>query len=141
MPSRRGIATIEFALLTLLLLLLVAGVLDYTMLLRTTIAVADAARAGAQYGSLSATHATDLNGMKAAASAAAPDIGAVTPTAAEVCQCSDGSTVYCTGGSCSSGPVRIYAQVTVQAICGNLFSYAPLPFSGAVSATAKMRAQ
>jgi Flp pilus assembly protein TadG len=141
MRSRRGIATIEFALIAPLLLLLVAGVLDYTMLMRTAIAVADAARAGAQYGSLSSANASNTAGMQSAAINAAPDINGLTVTAVKVCQCSDGSTVNCSGGTCTTGPVRIYAQVTVQATCSAIFSYLQLPFTGVVVSKASMRAQ
>lgn len=141
MHSRRGTATVEFALIAPLLLLLLAGVLDYTMLLRTAIAVADAARAGAQFGSLSAANAGNLAGMQAAAVNAAPDISGLTATAAQTCQCSDGSTVTCGSGTCAMGPVRTYVQVTVQATASRVFSYSQLPFSGAVSVKASMRAQ
>ena len=47
-------ALVEFALTAPLLLLLMAGVLNYGIALRTAVAVSDAARAGAQYGSMSA---------------------------------------------------------------------------------------
>ena len=48
--SRRAIATVEFALSAPLLLIMLAGTLDFAMLLRTAACVADAARSGAQYG-------------------------------------------------------------------------------------------
>jgi len=110
------------------------------MLLRTAISVADAARAGAQYGSLSAANASNTAGMQSAALNAAPDITGLTATAAKVCQCSDGSTINCSG-TCASGPVQVYVQVTAQATCSAIFSYAPLPFGGVVVSTASMRAQ
>ena len=141
MTLRRGTATIEFALILPLLLLLVAGVLDYTLLLRAAIAVADAARAGATFGSLSATNASNTSGKQTAALNAAPDITGLTATAAKVCKCSSGSIVNCSGGTCSTGPVRVYAQVTAQVTCGAIFSNSQLPFSGVVSSTASMRAQ
>jgi Flp pilus assembly protein TadG len=141
MTSRRGIATIEFALVAPLLLLLVAAVVDYTLLLRAAIAMGDAARAGAQYGSVSTANAANISGMQAAALSAAPDITGLSATAAKVCQCSDGTTINCSGGTCQSGPVRIYAQVTVQTTFSPIFSYPQLPFAGGVIATATMRAQ
>lgn len=141
MRSRRGTATIEFALILPLLLLLVAGVLDYTLALRAAIGVADAARAGAQFGSLTSSNATNIAGMQTAASNAAPDVRGLTVTASTACQCSDGSSVNCSGGSCASGPVRTYVKVTAQATCSPIFSYIPLPFIGTVSASAAMRAQ
>jgi Flp pilus assembly protein TadG len=141
MPPRRGIAIIEFALVMPLMFFLVAAVVDYTLLMRAAIAVGDAARAGAQFGSLSATNAANISGIQTAALNAAPDINRLTATAAKVCQCSNGTTVNCSGGTCPSGPVRIYVQVTVKTTVNAAFSYPKLGYTGAVVATATMRAQ
>ncbi|HEX3744171.1 MAG TPA: TadE/TadG family type IV pilus assembly protein [Bryobacteraceae bacterium] len=138
---RRGIATVEFALIAPLILLMVAAVLDYTMLMRAAIAVGDAARAGAQFGSISTANASNTSGMQSAAIGAAPDINGISATAAKVCSCSNGSTVNCSGGTCASGPVRTYVQVTVQTNISPIFSYSRLGYTGAVVATATMRAQ
>ena len=141
MPSRRGMATVEFALIAPLLLLLLASVVDYTMLMRAATAVADAARAGAQYGSLSATNASNLAGMQTAAANAAPDINGLQTSAAKVCKCSDGTTVNCAGGTCSTGPVRTYVQVAAWVNFTPIFSYSQVPFGGSVLSTVSMRAQ
>jgi Flp pilus assembly protein TadG len=135
----RGAAIVEFALTAPLLLLLLAGVLDFSMALRTAASVADAARAGAQYGSRSPANAADAAGIRAAAVNAAPGIAGVSATAAESCQCSGGGAVSCTG-SCAGG-MQIYIQVTAQATAPTVFLYSELPYSGAVTATATMRAQ
>lgn len=137
---RRGTAVVEFALAAPLLLLLLAGVLDFAMALRTATAVADAARVGAQYGSSSAANSSDTTGMRAAALAAAPGINGMSASAVKTCQCSDGSSVSC-AGSCASGSVEIYVKVTTQATAVTVFHYAGLPFSGAVASTAVMRAR
>jgi Flp pilus assembly protein TadG len=137
MSKKRGTAMVEFAVMLPLILLLLAGVLDYTLVMRTAISVADAARAGAQYGSLSAANAADTAGMQSAALHAAPDVHGLTATAVKACKCSDGAT----GGSCASGPVRVYAQVTASATATPIFSYSQVPFAGAVSTTVCMRAQ
>jgi Flp pilus assembly protein TadG len=141
MPSRRGIATVEFALITPLLLLLVAAVVDYTLLMRAAIAVGDAARAGAEFGSISVANSSNVSGMQTAALNAAPDISGLTAAAAQVCSCSNGNTVNCSGGTCPSGPVRKYAQVTVKTTVSAMFTYPSLGYTGAVIATATMRAQ
>src|SRR5690349_2393404 len=114
MRRRTGSAMIEFALLAPLLLLLLAGVLDYSMALRTAMAVSDAARAGAHYGSLSVANSNDIAGMQAAALDSAPNVTGMTATAARSCKCSNGSAVSCTG-SCGGGSMRIYVEVTTQA--------------------------
>jgi Flp pilus assembly protein TadG len=141
MRPRRGIAVIEFALVMPVLFFLVAAVVDYTLLMRAAIAVGDAARAGAQYGSLNIANAANTSAIQAAAVNAAPDIPGLTATAAKVCQCSNGSTINCSGGTCPSGPVRTYVQVTVKTTVNPLFSYPNLGYTGAVVATATMRAQ
>jgi Flp pilus assembly protein TadG len=136
---RRGSALVEFALTAPALLLLLAGVLDYSMLLRTAASVADAARAGAQYGSASTANATDATGIRAAAIAASPGITGLTATVVRSCQCSGGGAVEC-GGSCAGGMI-VNVAVTAQATAPTVMNYGPLPYSGLVSCTARMRAQ
>jgi Flp pilus assembly protein TadG len=129
---------VEFALMTPVLLLLLAGVLNYSLALRTAIAVSDAARAGAQYGSLAPANATDNAGMQAAALNAVPNLSGMTATPARTCKCANGASVSCTG-SCGGGAMSVYVQVTTAATAPNWFSYPGLAFTGAVSATAVMR--
>jgi Flp pilus assembly protein TadG len=131
---------IELALVTPLALLLLAGVLDFALLLRTSTSLADAARAGAQYGAISVTNSTDIAGMQSAAVNAAPQLTGVTATAVRSCQCSDGSAVSCSG-SCAGGRMLIYVNVTARASSSAIWSYPGLPFSGDTTATAKMRVQ
>lgn len=135
-----GSAVVEFALAAPLLLLLLAGVLDFGMALRTATAVADSARAGAQYGSRSVSNASDAAGIRAAALAASPGISGITAGVSKVCQCPGGTPVSCTG-SCPGGAVQVYVQVTTRATAVTVFRYAGLPFSGAVSSQATMRAR
>jgi Flp pilus assembly protein TadG len=136
----RGSSLVEFALTAPLLLLLMAGVLNYGIALRTAIAVSDAARAGAQYGSMTPDNAADVAGMQAAARNAAPTLTDITASAVRSCKCANGSAVSCTG-SCSTGSMLTYVQVTTSATAPNWFSYTGLSFTGAVSSTAVMRAQ
>lgn len=124
-----------------LILVLLAGALDYSQSMCMAISVADAARAGAQYGSLSAANASNTTGMQNAALNAAPDVPGLTATAVKVCKCSNGTTVNCSGGSCPSGPVRVYAQVTASTTSAPIINYSLVPFGGAISKTVRMRAQ
>ncbi len=137
---RTGSALVEFALVAPVLLFLLAAVLDYSTLLRTATALANAARTGAQYGSRSPASATDIGGIQTAAINSAPGIAGMTVTSARTCQCPGGSAVSCTG-SCGSSKMLIYVQVTARATAPTMFSYAPLGFSGAATARVTMRAQ
>lgn len=138
--GRAGIALVEFALVAPLLLLLLAGVLDYGMALRMASSVAAAARAGAQYGSASPANGSDAAGIRAAAANAAPDVHNLSVTSGTACQCSGGGVVSCTG-SCGASQMMVYVQVTAQATAPALFQYSHLGFTGNISIRASMRAQ
>jgi Flp pilus assembly protein TadG len=131
---------VEFALVAPVLLLLTAGVLNYAMALRTATAVANAARVGAQYGSRSPGTASDAAGIQSAALNSAPTITGLTVTSACSCQCPGGAAVDCSG-SCGSGKMLKYVQVTVRATASTFLSYSGLPFAGKVASQASMRAQ
>lgn len=137
---RGGTALVEFALMSPLLLLLLAGVVDYGMALRTATEVAAAARAGAQYGSRSVVKAADVSGIRAAALNAAPSIRNLTISAVRSCQCPGGGSVSCSG-TCPGGRIVVYTQVTAQANASNIFRYSGLSFAGTTSTQIRMRAQ
>jgi Flp pilus assembly protein TadG len=137
---RRAIATVEFALVAPLLLLLLAGALDFAMLLRTATCAADAARAGTSYGTRSASASLDYSGMQTAALNAAPGVTGMTATATRSCKCTDGTSVTCSG-SCASGKMLVYVQVTTQVAAKTVFDYSALNFPNTVTSTASMRAQ
>ena len=133
-------ALVEFALVAPLLLLMLAGVLDYGMALRTATSVAAAARAGAQYGSSSPANAANTAGIQAAASNAAPDVKNLLVTSSQFCQCPGGGAVSCPG-TCTTGQMLIYVKVTAQSATPTIFNYSGLGFSGTTSSQASMRAQ
>jgi Flp pilus assembly protein TadG len=138
--ARQGSALVEFALVAPVLLLLLAGVLDYSRALTKATAIANAARIGAQYGSAGRTQAADTAGIQAAAINSAPSFSGLTVTSVQSCQCTGGSSVSC-AGSCGSAKMQMYVQVTVQATSSAIFGYSGLPFTGNVAAQATMRAQ
>jgi len=135
-----GSALVEFALVTPLLLVFLAGILNYGLLLRTASCVSSAARAGARYGSVSLTNSLDTAGIQSAAANSVPGFQSLTVTSARTCNCSDGTSVSCSG-SCGTGSVRVYIQVTASASRTAIFSYSGLPFSGTTSTQALMRVQ
>lgn len=145
MPQRgtirsRGIATVEFALVAPLMLLLLAGVLDFALALRTASCVTGAARIGAEYGSRSATSSADYAGMQNAAVKSAPGIAGMTASASQSCECPGGSAVSCSA-VCSGGNMLVYVQVTVAAPVHTIFNYAALHIPAKVAASAHMRVQ
>jgi Flp pilus assembly protein TadG len=128
---------VEYALVTPLLLMLLAGALNYGLELRTATAVSAAAAAGAAYGSSSVANSTNTTGIQSAAVNSAPEVKSMTVASAQSCQCPGGAAVSCSG-SCT-GNMLMYVQVTVQATSSAAFSYSGLGFSGIATAQATMR--
>ena len=84
------------------------------------ISLANAARAGVQYGSQNLSTAADNAGMQAAATNDAPNLVAMTATATHFCVCSDGSASTCLETDCAGSHRLLYTQVNTSA------SYTPL---------------
>lgn len=138
--NRTGSTFIETALLMPVLLLLCCGAMDFARVVYAGIEIADAARAGVQYGALTPGHSGDTSGMQQAALNDAPDLGStVTASASNFCMCS-GSTSDCSS-SCSGSVPAGYVQVTANYTFNSLIPYPGVPASVQLSRTAKMRVQ
>jgi len=138
--DRGGTSFIELALLFPLMCLLCCGTMDFARVVYSGIEVANAARAGVQYGALTPGHSGDISGMTQAALDDAADLGkTVTASASNFCACS-GSTTDCStpcGGTAPSG----YVKVTTNFTFNTLLHYPGMPGSVVLSRTAKMRVQ
>lgn len=135
---------LALALPVLILLLLVAA--DFGRLFYVWIAVNNAARAGAQYGSQTVITAANSAGMILAATTDGANItGLCTsgyPCAATQCTCITGTSVpVCSGSAynCANAPKATYVEVDVQAPFNTLVSYPGIPSSITVSAKAIMQ--
>jgi Flp pilus assembly protein TadG len=131
-----GIAAIELALATPVLLLMVTGSYDFGRVLYQEHRLVAAARAGTQYAMQSSTTWSDTTNITAAVRADANDTVAksltVTPS---VCTCPTGTTVCSTGTSCSgSTSAGTYVKVTVSMSYSTLVHYpfvsSPISLSG-----------
>jgi Flp pilus assembly protein TadG len=124
------------------LLLLLMGVLDFGQLFYLAIEVADAARAGAQYGYQNSTTQMDTSGMIAAAEDDAVDVSTWgTNVASYGCMCSDGTDqtqIAASKSSCAIPPSACtskgtqlvnYVQVQTQAIYAPILPLPGLPSS------------
>ena len=121
---------------TLVALLLIAG--DFGRLFYLSIAVNNAARAGAQYGSQSLVTAADLTGMQ---NAATTDSSSVTATASE-CTCATSTNVAaCAASYCTDNPQATYVTVNTQATFRTLFHFSFIPTSVTLTGQAIMQVQ
>ncbi len=137
-----GVATVEMAFLTPLLLLMVLGICDFGRVYYTAITLAHAARAGAAYGSQSNASASDIAGMEQAAREEAQDLDGISVTAERFCECPDAGTVDCVTGICVAGVApELYVKVTASKTFKTLVSYPGIPDTLQMSRVAIVRAQ
>jgi Flp pilus assembly protein TadG len=126
--STEGTALVEFALVGGVLIWLLFGVLDMSRMFYACSATSGAAEAGVRYGLLSTSNNSDLTGMQTAAIRDANLTGA-SATATQVCKCSDGTSISCTG-TCSSGSLRLYLKVIVNAPFSSFYPGMPTVIQG-----------
>ena len=110
--DERGQAIAELALLAPLMLVLVIGLIELGRYANFSIEVANAARAGVQYGAQNLVAANDTAGMQNAALADAPDLSStMTATAIHFCTCFNGATSTCQPADCPGSHRLLYVQV------------------------------
>jgi Flp pilus assembly protein TadG len=135
-------AELALALPVLILLLLAAA--DFGRIFYMWIAVNNAARAGAQYGSQSVTNAANSAGMQLAATTDGSNVAGLSATASQ-CACTpvSGSSVpACLPASsynCTNAPLATYVEVDTQAPFHTVVSYPGIPSSITVTGKAIMQ--
>jgi Flp pilus assembly protein TadG len=105
--DRQGVAAVEFALIAPVLLVMLAGVIDFSLYIGTRIELEQALRAGAQYALKDFTDSTTIS----AAVTGATNLSSVTvsydPATDSYCECPDGTSNACPGNAsysaCSTG--------------------------------------
>jgi Flp pilus assembly protein TadG len=141
--NRKGSSFIETAILFPVILLLSTGIMDFARVVYSGIEVANAARAGVQFGALTPGNSGDMNGMVQAAMNDAADLGltGVTATARNFCECNSGTgEVPCSSTTCGVTPSG-YVSVTAHYTYNLLAPWPGLPRSIVLTRTADMRAQ
>ena len=142
---RKGSALVEAAITFPVLLLLCCGTMDFARVVYSGIAVANAARAGVQYGTFSPGNAGKASGMQDAALADAANQGltGITASARSFCLCSGSSSeVSCSlATACGAATPNGYSEVTVSYTFNTMISYPGIPSSVVLSRTARMRIQ
>jgi Flp pilus assembly protein TadG len=111
----RAQASVELALSLPLMLMMFLVVVETGRAFYIAISVANAARAGVQYGSQNLTTANDNPGMQLAATNNAPNLVSMTATASHFCICSDGTASTCLATDCAGSHRLVYTQVITAA--------------------------
>jgi Flp pilus assembly protein TadG len=133
-----GQSAVELALVLPLITILLLTTTDVARVFYVAIAVNSAARAGVQYGAQNSTTASDLAGMKQAATDDASGISNFTAVASQYCQCPTGGPFSCSQSN-NCADKRLYVEVDTSAPFNTLFKYPGLPSSFALNAKAVMR--
>ena len=149
-PPRRtvsGQSLLELAFLTPLLLLLLIGCIEFGRYAYFSIAVGNAAHAGAAYGSQNTTAAGNTTNITAAAcydyNGTSANCG-INVATTYVCRCDNngsiGLPVACQTSNCQAPTTLIpYVQVQATGTYTPIFNYPGIPQSFTVSRTATMR--
>jgi Flp pilus assembly protein TadG len=139
--TQSGQALLEVALVTPLLLLLAVGIIEISRYAYYSILVADAARAGAQYGAQNLATAADTAGIRTAAENDGQNLSELTVTSRTQCGCT-GSSIgdTCPATACASpNHALVYVKVTVTGTFNSLFKYPGIPQSIDCDSTELMR--
>jgi Flp pilus assembly protein TadG len=139
--NQRGNTLIEFALCSILLMLITVGVTDFSRLFSVADTAASAAAAGAQYGALSPAHWSDYTGMQNAALNDAGNTAGVTTTASNTCYCSVGGLPTTCPASCGSTAPITYVTVKVTVPYSAYFNYPWMPTLPSITSTNSVRVQ
>jgi Flp pilus assembly protein TadG len=114
------------------------GIADFAGVFNTSIALSNAARAGAQYGSRSVATAANTTGMVNAAKQDAPNLSAISVSASQ-CTCATGSSVTaCAASYCTNNPSRTFVTVNTSLTYNTIVAYPGLPTSYAMTGKAVM---
>ncbi|KAA6461222.1 pilus assembly protein [Acidobacteria bacterium AB60] len=123
-----GQSIVETALVVPALATMLVGSVQMARVIYASIAVANAAKAGAQYGCQSGYTAADSTGIATAASNEAPNL-TVSTTTAVACACSDGKASTCLNTDCANSHIEETLTVNTQATVAATIRLPGLPSS------------
>ncbi len=130
---------VELAMVTPMLLLLLAGAVDFGRAYYVAMEVSSAAEAGATYG---LQNPTDTAGMKSAALLNVPDLPNLTPTAVYGTECSDGTSAVSGGATPPTCAVDVvqYVEVDTTATYRPILIYPGIQSLFTLTGKSRMRA-
>ena len=139
--SETGGAAVELVVLFPFLVLLILGAIDYGRMFYTSVAVANAARAGAEWGSIIPANQVDTAGMRTFAEQDGGEVGTMQFEASRYCECGGATALSCTA-LCSSGAApEVYVEVTARRTVNFLLPYPGIPNNFFISRKATFRVQ
>ena len=139
-----GSSLVELAIALPVLLIVFFGTVDFARVIYVANALTNAARAGAQFGSLTPSSAKDLTGIEATAEAASPASQAITATVSlPSCFCETNAAVATATTCASTCPggqhLSVYVTVTTSATFARVTPFPGIPATIALTRAARMR--
>ncbi len=126
---RRGQSAVELAVAVPALIVLLLAAADFGRIFYVSIALNNAARAGAQYGSQTVITAADASGMINAARSDGSNIANLNVTASQ-CTCESSTNVAaCPSAYCASDAQATFVEVDARATFNTIVTYPGIPSS------------
>jgi Flp pilus assembly protein TadG len=138
---QRGSALVELALTAPILIMLIIGVAEFGRFAYMSIEVANAARAGVQYGAQNHITASDTTGMRNAAIADAANVPGISATPQHSCKCLNGTASTCLPTDCTGSQIVEFVQVDTTATVTPMFNYPGVSRSLTLNGRAIMRVE
>jgi Flp pilus assembly protein TadG len=143
MTRQKGSAMVEFALMSVVLILLSLGTLDFGRALYSGITAANAAGTAASYGAKDTIAAGDFEELEHRARLDAVNVTEMEATAGQVCQCPNGTQVVCSNLAnveCAGyGAPRAYVLVEARQDFQSLRIFPGIPESTRITGRTWMR--
>jgi Flp pilus assembly protein TadG len=133
-----GQSLVETALMFPILLTFLVGAADLARIAHASIAVANAAKAGAQYGAQNGFTANDSTGIIAATAAEAPNL-TLTTVPSHTCICSNGNASTCLTSDCPNSHKEEILTVSTSTTVAPMIHLPLLPSSFTVKGQAIQR--
>lgn len=140
----RGQSAVEFAIIASTVLLFLLAAVDIGRVFYVDVALNNAVRAGAQYGSQSLITAADSAGMATAVENDAVNVASLGTPSASLCTCETplpSNSTACPTNYCTNNAGATYVTVTATAPFKTVTKYPGIPASTTLSATAVMQVQ
>lgn len=147
---RRGAAAVELAVAVPMLVLLAGAVVDFGIMLSTSLRLENAVEAGALYGAQSNQFASDAAGIVQTVTQDAGNVSGLAVTTRRYCRCPNSNDLTAETGdvSCTSpctfgayGPPRVYVEVSATGRANVLFLRSALGSMTTLTRTSSFRAQ
>lgn len=145
--SERGSTLVELAVALPALVLVLVGAADFGRVFYTAMELTAAARAGAQYGSVTAANSSNTAVMQSTAIAAAGDVSGVSATASRFCQCATDTGAFSAttppnscADPCTGKHLVVTVTVNARATFNTISRYPGIPRTLAITRTATLRA-